>query len=85
MTWPFLRWEFPVPFVGPPPVSAAEADAIFGALHRNIFRAFDYREENDIYEALARSVDGGLLVDLYLQIRRGLEMRTQGGRRVADS
>ncbi len=60
-----------------PPV--ADADRILGSLHKNIYRAFDYRNESDIYDALGRSVDGELLSDLYLGIREGLEMQEQGG------
>ena len=32
-----------------------------------------------MYDALAKSVDGPLLSELYLQVRRGLEMQEQGG------
>ncbi len=60
-------------------MSEDEAGAIFTALHRNVYRAFDYSEESDIYDVLARSVDGELLEDLYLQIRRALVIREQGG------
>jgi len=77
--WPVARWEIPSPFAAAPRVSAEQAAAIFAVLHKNIYRAFDYREDNDIYDALAGSADGPLLRDLYLQVRRGLEMQEQGG------
>lgn len=77
--WPFGRWEIDNPFAPPPAVSAEQAGAIFAALHKNIYRAFDYRAENDVYDALAKSVDGPLLSELYLKVRRGLEMQEQGG------
>jgi hypothetical protein len=77
--WPVARWEIPSPFATAPNVSAEQAAAIFAVLHKNIYRAFDYREDNDIYDALANSADGPLLRDLYLQVRRGLEMQEQGG------
>ena len=44
-----------------------------------MYRAFDYRDESDIYDALAHSVAGELLADLYLKINRGLQMQEQGG------
>ena len=53
--------------------------AIFERLHRNLYRAFRYQQEEPLYDALAISVDGPLLRDLYLQIRRSLVMREQGG------
>ncbi len=60
-------------------ISPETAEAIFTRLHQNIFRAFDYREESDVYDALAKSVDGELLRDLYLQINERLTLQDQGG------
>jgi hypothetical protein len=77
--WPFGRYGIPNPFRAAPSVTEGEAQTIFATLHKNIYRAFDYRDENQIYDALARSVDGPLLRDLYLEIRRDLEMQEQGG------
>jgi hypothetical protein len=56
-----------------------QAQQIFSQLHKNIFRAFDYRHESDIYDALANSVDGELLRQLYLQINESLKVQEQGG------
>ncbi|MFW5653462.1 MAG: hypothetical protein ACOC0P_05400, partial [Planctomycetota bacterium] len=56
-----------------------EAVAIFQPLQTNIYRAFDYVDESDVYDALAQSVDGPLLDDLYNQIYRSLIMQDQGG------
>jgi hypothetical protein len=53
--------------------------ALSEALLRNVYRGFDYRSETDIYEALAQSVRGELLTDLYLKIKQGLIMQEQGG------
>lgn len=62
-------------------LSAPQRRAVFAALHLNIYRAFDYRDDEDIYDALAHSVSGDLLRQLYLQIKRGLLMAAQGGSR----
>ena len=78
-TWPLLGWEVKRPFAPRPTVSPNEAQAIFASLHKNTYRAFDYRDESEIYDALAKSVDRRLLRDLYLKMRRGLEMQEQGG------
>src|SRR5690606_14532992 len=59
------------------------AIAAFRPLHTNIYRAFDYNEEGDIYDALARSVDGPLLDELYNQIYRGLVMQLEDGAAVS--
>jgi hypothetical protein len=79
VTWPFVRVEVPDPFASRATVSEDEAAEIFASLHRNVYRAFDYRSESDIYDALAKSADGDLLTELYVQIRQGLEMQEQGG------
>lgn len=62
-----------------PELSAEQAGEIFRQLHANIFRAFDYHQEEEIYDALARSVDGPLLSELYTQLRKSLEVQQQGG------
>jgi len=77
--WPFAGWTLDLPFGGRPAVPDEEARAIFEALHKNTYRAFDYRDESEIYDALAHSVDGPLLRELYLKIRQGLVMQEQGG------
>lgn len=53
--------------------------ALAETLLRNVYRGFDYRSESDIYDALARSVQGELLANLYLKIKQGLVMQEQGG------
>lgn len=62
-----------------PPLAATEKVVI--DLLRNIYQAFDYREENAIYDTLERSVDGELLTEIYLETRRSLELASQGGAR----
>ena len=47
-------------------------------LLQNIYRAFDYNKESDVYDALAHSVTGDLLEELFLKIQGGLRMREQG-------
>lgn len=60
-------------------VSDETADGIFRQLHQNLFRAFDYSDESQIYDALAQSVDGELLRKLYLEINDSLRIQEQGG------
>ena len=71
---------------GPRAPDAAEAEAIFRPLHANVYRAFDYVEEGDIYDALDRSVEGPFLQKLYRTIFQGLVMQEEGGAvaRVSD-
>jgi hypothetical protein len=80
---PVFKWDNP----GAPPLPAVTAistgeksrEAVAESLLRNVYRAFDYHSESDIYDALARSVQGDLLADLYLKIKQGLIMQEQGG------
>ena len=56
------------------------AEIVAGLLH-NIYRSFDYRGEENIYDVLDQSVSGDLLTEIYLETRRGLELASQGGAR----
>ncbi len=64
------------PFESPPPIPA---DDVFRTLLANTYRAFDYTEEENVYDALAQSIDGPLLRETYLRVNDGLRMRDQGG------
>lgn len=78
-TWTAVRVEINNPFAPVPELTNEQADTVFRALHKNIYRAFDYRDESDIYDALAHSVGGDLLSQLYLIIHKGRLMAEQGG------
>ena len=62
-------------------VASGEGDEIVIGLLENIYRSFDYRDEDAIYDALERSAAGELLTDIYLETRRSLELENQGGAR----
>ena len=56
-------------------------DTLVESLLGNVYHAFDFRQESLIYDTLATSVDGPILEELYLDIRRSLEIEEQGGPR----
>jgi hypothetical protein len=62
-------------------LSPARSEQLVSGLLHNVYRAFDYRAEEQIYDVLARSAEGELLERLYLETRRGLELANQGGAR----
>ena len=67
-----------------PAVIAGELDderaaALLQALLKNVYRAFDFRNEEDVYDKLALSVSGHLLTDIYLQHRRSMAVQQAGG------
>ncbi|TDJ43575.1 MAG: hypothetical protein E2O50_04450 [Gammaproteobacteria bacterium] len=59
----------------------ASAELVGGVLH-NVYRAFDFRDESQIYDVLDQTVAGELLTEIFLETRRGLELANQGGARV---
>ncbi len=67
-----------LPF-GEPEVDDDALLSVFKPLHTNVYRAFDYSAESDIYDALSRSVAGDMLEELYTSIQRGLVQAEQGG------
>ena len=52
---------------------------LFQALHSNIYRAFDYLDEEAIYQTLSQSVEGPLLDEVYQEIYRSLALQEEGG------
>ncbi|MEM1072375.1 MAG: hypothetical protein AAGH71_06105 [Planctomycetota bacterium] len=71
-----------VQLVAPPGEASYDAAQVlraFEPLHANVYRAFDYTAEDDIYDALAQSVSGDLLRELYGQIRTGLVQAENDG------
>lgn len=77
----FLPMELPNPLAEKPKFELSNEDAtqVFAQLHKNMFRAFDYHNESDVYDALSKSVDGELLRQLYLDINQSLKVKEQGG------
>jgi len=60
-------------------LSEEQAGDLLQALLKNVYRAFDFREEADVYDKLALSVDGDLLADIYLQNRKSFAVQKAGG------
>ncbi len=70
--------------VSRPALMAGEIDdekaaALLQTMLKNVYRAFDFREEEDVYDKLALSVGGDLLADVYLQNRRSMSVQQAGG------
>ncbi len=60
-------------------INEEDARAITLSLLKNVYRAFDFREEEDVYDKLAVSVSGDLLKDVYLQSRESMVIEQAGG------
>lgn len=63
-------------------LNTEKVQELAGNLLHNVYRAFDYRGEEVIYDVLEQSVSGDLLADIYLETRNSLELASQGGARV---
>lgn len=61
------------------PLDQDLARSVLTSLHANIYNAFEYTSESDIYDALALSVDGSLLDELYQQVYTSLIQAEQDG------
>jgi hypothetical protein len=57
----------------------ADAEAVMQAILQGVYDAFEYGRDEDVYDALARSVSGDLLQRVYLDVRRTLAMEQEGG------
>jgi len=55
------------------------AQVLLHTLLKNVYRAFDFREEEDVYDKLALSVSGDLLESIYLQNRKSFAVQKAGG------
>ena len=79
LLYPFLKVSVARPSVLAPQMSDQKAVAVLESLLKNIYRSFDFREEEDVYDRLATSVSGDLLSDIYLQNRKSLVVTQAGG------
>jgi hypothetical protein len=79
LLYPYLKFAVARPSVMAPDLSQKEAVVILDNLLKNIYRSFDFREEEDVYDRLATSVSGNLLTDIYLQNRKSLVVTQAGG------
>ena len=77
-----FSYKVEIPFVKQTSFSKPEASALVSQLLKNTYRAFDFREESDIYDKLAVSNDGELLTEVYIQTKKGMVLENQGGLQV---
>ena len=79
LLYPFLKVSVARPSVLAPEMSDEKAVAVLESLLKNIYRSFDFREEEDVYDRLVTSVSGSLLSEIYLQNRKSLVVTQAGG------
>jgi hypothetical protein len=79
LLYPFLQTSVARPAALAPDTDDVKAVAVLENLLKNIYRSFDFREEEDVYDRLATSVSGDLLSAIYLQSRKSLVVTQAGG------
>ena len=77
--WPYLNVTIKRPAAIAGSLDDEQAQVLLQALLKNVYRAFDFREEQDVYDKLALSVSGDLLADIYLQNRKSFAVQKAGG------
>ena len=81
ISYPFVRFQVNIPFLPHGKPSSERASVILNDVLTNVYRAFDRRNENDVYDRLAISVSGNQLTEIYLQNRQSMELENRGGAR----
>jgi len=79
LLYPYLRVSIAKPAAIAPKLTMDEARVMLHSLLKNVYRAFDFREEEDVYDKLAISTSGDILTDIYLQNRKSFEVKRAGG------
>ena len=81
LTYPFIRFPMNLPLLPKGKPSSERTSVILSDLLTNVYRAFDRRKENDVYDRLAISVSGNQLTEIYLQNRQSMELENRGSAR----
>lgn len=80
---PFAKASIANPFQKQLVLSDQDAEEILSSLLHNVYRSFDHHDDNLIYDRLSKSISGELLSDVYLETRKSMEIKNQGGLRIS--
>ena len=83
ITVPYTQVSIANPFDRPTPLDTESSKELLNGLLHNVYRSFDHHDESLIYDQLARSISGEMLRNVYLQTRKNMEIKNQGGLRVS--
>ena len=79
VSYPYTQVSVAKPTLMAGELDDQQAQQLLQALLKNVYRAFDFRDENDVYDKLALSVEGDLLTEIYLQNRKSFAVQKAGG------
>lgn len=77
--YPFIRFSMNISLINQWKPSVERSTKIIDGLLTNVYRSFDYRNEEAVYDRLAISVMGDQLAQTYIEQRKGLEIENRGG------
>jgi len=80
--YPLVQVPVTVPAAPVAGLTEETSTEVVAGLLKNVYTAFDFRDEETIYDALDQSLQGDLLTEVYLQTMQSLELASQGGARV---
>ncbi len=76
---PYGQLRIARPNVAAIPMDEEQAQALTEQLLSNVYRAFEFRGEEQVYDRLAKTLDGAVLEEVYLDQRRSLRVAKAGG------
>lgn len=79
IAFPYVSISIARPALMATDLNDEQSQVLLQAMLKNVYRAFDFREEQDVYDKLALSVEGDLLADIYLQNRKSFSVQKAGG------
>jgi hypothetical protein len=79
LIYPFMRFSVDIAWLNQWKPSVDRSTKIIDGLLTNVYRSFDYRNEEAVYDRLAISVMGDQLAQTYIEQRKGLEIENRGG------
>ena len=81
--YPFFRMDLSLPVFIKGKPNNENATLILNDLLTNVYKSFDRRKEEDVYDRLALSVTGDQLSEIYLQNRQAMALENRGGARAS--
>jgi len=81
--FPFAQVAIENPFAEPKSLTDIESTELMTGLLSNTYHAFDHHDEKRIYDRLSKSISGDLLSEVYLETRKSMEVKNQGGLQIS--
>ena len=79
ISFPYAQFAISRPMALMTGLTPDESKTVMHSLLKNVYRSFDFRNESDVYDKLALSVEGDLLEEIYLQNRKSFAVKKAGG------